>query len=169
MQSTCISAYSVDVRLRRRRCPAGSPQVPELVPPESRCGCVFALRLGPRRILLDLPVGTRERSVASVWLEGEPPDWVRAPWPVDPTFLLPIAPLDLWSGHVIEFSTSTGEQWGASYACVIGVLDGALVGVLAVSAPEAVSMSSQVHSAWSRAQVEAAIAPLQQSNPTAAP
>jgi hypothetical protein len=123
-----------------------------------QAGRVFVLRLGPGRILLDLPVGTRERSVASVWLEGEPPGWVRAPWPVDPTFLLPIAPLDLWSGHVIEFSTCTGERWGAFYVCVIGVLDGALVGVLAVSAPEAISMSSQVHSAWSRAQAEAALA-----------
>lgn len=116
---------------------------------------------------MDLPVGIRDWRVASVWLEGEPQDWVRALWPVDPTFLLPIAPLDLWPGHVIEFSTCAGGQWGTSYACVIGALDGALVGMLAVSASEAISMSSQVHSAWSRAQVEAALAPFQQR--TAAP
>jgi hypothetical protein len=145
------------VRLGRRRRPAGYPQVPEVVPPESRSGRVFLLRLGPGRLLLDLPVGTCEQSVASVWLEGEPPDWVRAPWPVDQTFLLPIAPLDLWPGHVIEFSTCAGEQPRASYACVIGVLDRALVGVLAVSAPEAISMSTQVHSGWSCAQVETAL------------
>lgn len=155
------------VRLGRRRRPAGSPQVPEVVPTELRFGHAFVLRLGPGRILLDLPVGTREPRVASVWLDGEPPDWVRAPWPVDPTFLVPIAPLDLWPGHVIEFSTCAGDEWGASYACVIGAKDGALVGVFAVSAPAAIAMSSRVHAAWSRAQVKEALAPFQL--PTAAP
>lgn len=125
------------------------------------------LRLGSGRVLLDSPMGTDERRVASVWLAGEPPDWVRAAWPVDPTFLLPIAPLDLWPGHVIEFATRAGEEWGASYACVLGAQDSALVGTFAISASEAISMSVQVHAAWSRAQVETALAPFQL--PTAAP
>ena len=114
------------------------------------------LRLGPGRILLDLPMGTDPRKVASVWLGGDPPSWVRAVWPVDARSVLPIAPLDLWSGHVIEFSDRADDEWSATYACVLGAQDGALVAMFAASAAEAISMSSQVHAAWSRAQVETA-------------
>lgn len=125
------------------------------------------LRLGSGRILLDLPIRTDPRSVASVWVGGDPPRWVRAVWPVDARSVLPIAPLDLWSGHVIEFSDRADEDWSATYACVLEAQDAAVVAMFAASATEAISMSSQVHAAWSRAQVETALAPFRLA--TAAP
>ena len=145
------------MRSRRRRRPAGSPQVPEVVSSESRSGRVFVLRLGPGRILLDLPPSCKAE-VASVWLEGDPLRWFRAPWPLEPSFRLPTAPLDLLPGHVVEFCDDDGEEWSAWYACVLGVQGGALVGLGVASSEEAVAMSSRVHSIWARAQVEAALA-----------
>jgi hypothetical protein len=160
VQSTRGSAYSVDVRLTRRRRPAGSPQVPEVEPTELLFEGVFVLRLGPGRILLDLPTGSEARGTASVWFADDPPGWARVPWPVDAGSNRPIAPLDLWSGHVIEFSHWAGEEWSACYACVLGARESALVAMFANSSTEAIHLASDVHIAWSRAQVERTLSSL---------
>jgi hypothetical protein len=148
------------MRLRRRRSPAGSPQVPKLLPTEHFTG-VFVLRLGPGRVLLDLPGANDAPRVASVWLGADPPSWSRAVWPVDARFTQPIAPLDLWPGQVVELSEGSGEEWRACYACVLGVQTTAFVALFVPSASEAVTVATQVHAAWSRAQVESAWSQLQ--------
>jgi hypothetical protein len=160
MQSAQMRPTVGPVRLRRRRSPAGIPQVPKVIPTELQSRRVFVLRLGPGRILVDLPVGAGEWTVASVWLSDEPWRWARASWPIDPKALRPIAPLDLCPGHVVEFANRTDTGWAAIYACVLGARDDALVGMLAVSAAEAISIASQVHAAWRHAQVEVALGQL---------
>jgi hypothetical protein len=147
------------MRLRGSRRPAGVPRVPEVVPTELPFEGVFVLRLGPGRVLLDLPTGTDARRIASVWLAGDEPTWVRASWPVDVGSVLPIAPLDLWSGHIIEFSGDAGKDWRASYACVLAAQNDALVCTFAASPTEAISTALQIHTAWSRTRVESRAVP----------
>jgi hypothetical protein len=106
----------------------------------------LVLRLAPDRVLLDLPRGATVGAVASVWVDEDAGEWRRAAWP-RASVGLPIAPLDLWVGHVVEFG-SGGAAACPTYACVLGVSPTAIVIGVQRTAFDAVAAGRLAHEAW---------------------
>ncbi len=79
-----------------------------------------ALRLGPGRGLLDYPGGRPCHAIVNVWPTDD--GWAEASWPLDPQFGWFIAPIDLRSGHVLEFRREAGIAFGWVVDCDAGRL-----------------------------------------------
>ena len=101
------------MRLRGRRRPAGIERVPiEVLIPEvvlEPLGPV-ALRIGPGRGLLDYPSGRPCHAIVNVWPTDD--GWAEAAWPLDPQFGWFVAPIDLRTGHILEFRREAGTVLG---------------------------------------------------------
>ncbi len=114
--------------------------------------CVW--RLGPDHQIWDLtaPAAT---TVASIWLAGEPPVWRRAVWPqtIDG---VPVAPLDLSVGHLLELCTHRPVMVTVRYACVLDIVSDAIVAFVTSDCDRAQQASILTDSAWRHARLNQA-------------
>lgn len=114
---------------------------------------VFVLRLAAGRKLLDVPGNGAALGVSSIWIDGDPPAWRRAVWPTDVLFGLPIAPLDLSPGQLIEFQLRCGLELMVRYGCVLGGTGTTVVVGATRSLTDATVASRAVHRGWVNAQL----------------
>ena len=115
---------------------------------------MVVLRFGPGRLLLDTPSLGGPTDVASIWIADDPPVWQRAVWPHDGSFGLPIAPLDLSPGQIIEVSSCDRSAVPVRYACVLDANDSTLVVLCTGSVMEALAAGAQIHRAWRDAHLQ---------------
>ena len=109
------------------------------------------MRLARDRTVLDPIWGLAGSAIALVWPdERRPGGWTRATWPLEPTSLRPIAPIDLHIGHVLEVGLWNGSDWQSVYGWIADADDRRFVVVPAASAAEAVGMAGRAFDVWAR-------------------
>ncbi len=110
---------------------------------------IVVLRLGPGRLLVDASVGAGGWCIGSIWIDELQRQWRRAPWPLDRAHGLPVAPLDLGPGQVLEVIRTSGP----SFFCVLGLDESAVVLTPAETPEEAVALGTLIHQGWANVRV----------------
>ena len=108
------------------------------------------VRLGQDRVVLDPPWGLRAQWWSHVWPDPSAPGgWRRFLWPNDVRYGLPVAPVDLCIGHVVELIVAGRPL----YAWVADAPGDRFVLVPALDAQRAVLAGRHAHGLWNEAEL----------------